>query len=42
MGANLDVLADKISVLRLTLANICANRVRANLGVLVFKISVLR
>ena len=41
-GANLGVLATKISVLRLKLVIICATRAGANLGVLEAKISVWR
>ena len=41
-GANLGVLACKISVLRQKLVIICANRAAVNFGVLAFKISVLR
>ena len=42
MGANLGVLACKISVLRQKLFIICVTRAEANLGVLACKISVLR
>ena len=41
-GANLVILACKISVLRQKLVIISANRAEANLGVLECKISVLR
>ena len=42
VGANLGVLAFKISVLRQKVVIICATRAGANLRVLVLKISVLR
>ena len=41
-GANLGVLAFKISVLRQKLVIICATRAGAKFGILAFQISVLR